>query len=366
MIFTFFTRTRRTAVKNVQADRPEAGRGCGQPAAPVWRDAILPVVTIQVWTWPELVQLAGGRRQAERLLREKQVWRVMQGAYVGAEHPDGPEVRLAALHRVVPDHAVLAGRTALWALGLDLGTQPDPVEACVPRGKHLRPRDGVTVTSMQAPQNELVQVGARCVLSPARAVVDIARAEGLVEGVALADAVLRAGLATPELIAASLDLAAGLRGVIAARQVLEHVEPRSESLMESRLRMTMVLGRIPRPEAQVDFEDAQGRHQGRADLFLDGVVFEYDGYEVHDRKRVFMQDRRRANSFTNGGLVVCRFTSDDYYRRPHALLLSTARSALAEARARQGQISLVRGRDTLRPPALRPPLTLAQLRSQAA
>ena len=320
-------------------------------------------MSITVWTWPELVNEAGGRRQAERLLREMQVWRVMHGAYVGAEHPDTPDVRLAALDHVAPAHAVLSGRTALWAQGVDLGSAPSPVELAVPRGLQLRKRTGVRIRSMECGDADVVQLEGRLALSPARAVVDIARFEGLVEGVAIADAALRAGVTSAPLIEGALARAHGLRGVVAARSIVDHLEPRSESLMESRVRMTLVRGGIPRPEAQVDFYDGWA-HVGRADLFLDGVVFEYDGFEVHDRRKAFARDRQRANGLTAGGLVVVRFTSDDYYNRPRSLIVGAARSALAQARGRS--VTLERGRDTLRPPRLSPPRTLAELAAEAA
>jgi len=321
-------------------------------------------MTITVWTWPELSAAAGGPRQAERWLREKQVWRVMQGAYVGAEHADSPEVRLAALARVAPDHAVLFGLTALWALGLDLGTTPEPVEIAVPRGKQLRKRDGVRVRSMHVDDAELVALkDGRLAVSPSRAVVDVARERGIVEGVAHADAVLRAGLSKVDLIEGSIARAHGLRGVVRARRVVPHLEPRSESLMESRLRMVLVLAGLPRPEAQVDFY-ADRMHAGRVDLYLQGVAFEYDGFDAHDRGAAFGRDRRRANDLSNGGLVVSRFTSEDYYTRPRRLITAAARSALAQAAGRN--VTLRRGPDTLRPSLHSLPLTLAETRQRAA
>lgn len=312
-------------------------------------------MSIEVWTWKGLVEAAGGRSQAERVLREKQVWRVMRGAYVGAEHPDGPEVRLAALHQVVPEHAVIGGRTALWALGLPLGGTPDPVEVVVPRGLHLRPRAGVLARAAALPDDDLVQVGGRRVLSPARVVADVLRRDGVVEGVALGDLALRHGLTTPRLIEASLERAAGLRGVVAARSALAHLEPRSESLMESRLRVRLVLAGLRRPDAQVDLYD-EARHLGRADLFLDGAVFEYDGFEVHADRRAFVRDRQRQNDMIASGLLVCRFTSEDMHRSDEALLRSAQRT-LAAAAGRTG--SWHRGRDTLRAPRATPPPTLA-------
>ena len=74
--------------------------------------------------------------------------RVIHGVYVDAQVPDSTDLRIAALHLVMPDHAVLFGTTAMWVLSVD-AFQPDerfvPVPAClVPHGS--QPRDGARRT----------------------------------------------------------------------------------------------------------------------------------------------------------------------------------------------------------------------------
>lgn len=319
-------------------------------------------MTIEVWTWPELCQLAGSPAKARGLVKHKQVWRVLHGVYAGSEHPDTPEVRLAALEKILPDDIALAGRAALWVLGVDVLGLDGVLDVALPRGRNLRPREGLAFRAMEVPDSELVEVGRLLVVSPARVIIDTARREPITEAVALGDAVLRRGLTTLESIEESLDRAQGLRGVVAARALLPHLEPRSESLMESRLRLTLVLGGVPRPEAQVDFYDRHGVHLGRGDLHLDGAVFEYDGFAEHTAKTGFGHERRRGNSLSEGGLEVRRFSSDDYYRKPHALIVGTAMRALRAAAGRAGSVSVLRGPDTLRRPKLTPPLTRDRLK----
>lgn len=281
-------------------------------------------------------------------------------AYVWIHHPLDVGARLELVRHVLPPCVVVCGRTALWLHGLELLHDEHVPEVLLPRGVNLRRKEGLHVRSALTPAEELVDLGGLLVVSPARAVVDVARSEGLHESVGVADAAVRSGLATPGLIADSLERAAGLRHVRRARLVLDHLEPRSESVMESRLRMVMVDGGLPRPEAQVDFYDEAGMHLGRADLAVDGAVFEYDGFAVHDRRAAFVRDRRRGNALSSAGLEVRRFTADDVLRRP-GFVVATARQAVEVARGRV--VSAVRGPDTLRPPRLAVPGTVADRRT---
>lgn len=312
-------------------------------------------------TWQELVRLAGSPARARTLLSHGEWWQVCRGAYVGVRHADVPEVRLAALRRVLPPGAVLSHRTALWVLGLDvLGPV---IDVSVPRGRHLQPRQGVRPHTASLPDDDLCEVGGLLVVCAGRAVVDVARSEGLVEGVAVADAVLRAGHARQEDVAACLERAAGLRGVRTARDVLAAAEPRSESLMESRLRMRLVLGGVPRPVAQHDVY-GPGGHVGRVDLWLDGVALEFDGRAVHLEPTAFARERRRQTGLAELGIEVRRYTALDVYRRDPADLGAEVLRAVRQARGRDR--SAVRtGPDTLPAPRHRP-LPLLSVRGSSA
>ena len=155
------------------------------------------------------------------------------------------------------------------------------------------------------------------------------RREPLVEAVALGDAVLRSGAASAQSLAVAVDRAAGLRGVVVARTVLPHLEARSESQGESRLRMGLVLEGLQRPEAQVDLYDELGRHLARTDLVLEGVLLEYDGREQRLLKPVFAHDRRRQNALVDRGADLRRYSSEDVASMSE--LLRRARSTYSPA-----------------------------------
>ena len=102
---------------------------------------------------------------------------------------------------------------------------------------------------------------------PLRTAFDLAGRSPLVEGVVAVDLALHTGLIDLDAFAGYVAGHARRPGVVRARQVLTHAEPRSESPMESRLRMLLVLAGLPRPEAQVDLTTPEGGFAGRADLF---------------------------------------------------------------------------------------------------
>ena len=317
---------------------------------------------MELLTWQQLVRHAGTRGAAARWVAEGRWWRVVRGAYAPVEVADGVTTRAAALRLVLPPDVVPSHRTALWLLGLDvLGER---LQVTAPRGRHLLDRADLQVFSAALPDTELVLVDGSPSVSAARAFVDVARRESLVEAVAVGDAVLRAGAAWPEDLLEAVEAATGLRGVRGARAVLPHLEPRSESPMESRFRMRLVIGGVPRPQAQYDVYDAAG-HVGRTDFHLDGVVLEYDGREQRLLKAAFVHDRRRQTRLAETGLELRRFTSDDVFVRPAAAVCAEVLRAVAQAAGRD-RSGLRSGPDTLRAPRLRPLPTLAEARRTAA
>jgi hypothetical protein len=315
---------------------------------------------MELLTWKQLVQHAGGRATAEGWIREGRWWRVVRGAYAPVERMDDLATRLAALRLVLPPGTIPSHRTALWLIGAL--PDVDVLEVTVPRGRHLRRRPGLRVWSARVTDDELCLVSGLCVAAAPRAFLDVARHDSLIEAVAVGDAVLRSGAATHEQLLAAVEAAGGVRGIRAARAALPHLESRSESLMESRFRMRLVLGGVPRPEAQFDVYDDDG-HVGRGDLHLDGVVLEYDGLKERRERPVFVAERRRQTRMAETGLEIRRFTANDYYVRPAAAVCAEVLRAVTQAVGRD-RSALRTGPDTLRRPRLRPLPTVAEQRTR--
>lgn len=315
---------------------------------------------VEVIGWQELVRRSGSVGKARTALRSGAWWRVLRDAYACGAEEDDLDTRLAALRRVLPPDVVLSHRAALWVLGRDVLKATIDVTAGPNEAVLARP--GMTPHEAALPDEELVEVGGLLIVSAARACLDVARKEPLIEAVAFGDEVLRSGAATEDQVLASLERAAGLRGVIAARVAVPHLNGRSESPMESRMRMAFVLGGVSGLEVQRDVYDADG-HAGRADLAVEDVLCEYDGYEGRQDKAVHRDERRRQNRLSDTAHEVRRFTAADVYGTP-ARMIATVKRAAALMRGRDLSGSW-RGRDTLRPPALTPLATRAHRKNAA-
>jgi hypothetical protein len=88
--------------------------------------------------------------------------------------------------------------------------------------------------------------------------------------------------------------------------------------MESRLRMLLVLARLPRPEVQLAVYDDEGGFLGRPDLLYprQRLAIEFDGGNHRDR---LVDDNRRQNGLVGAGFRLLRFTSADVYGKAEVI-----------------------------------------------
>ena len=327
------------------------------------------LLEIETLSWPELVRLCGTPAKAKQRVADGEFRRVVHGIYVRADVGDTPQTRAACLRQALPEDVVLSHWAAPWVLGLDVlprtrdgdGGWVDTIDAVVPRGRHLERRDGFRPHTALVSDDDLVVIEGLRIVTPARAVVDVARDFGVIEGVACGDAVLRAGVTDVTRIEDAVDRAGGLRWVTRAREVVPLLNPRCESLMESRLRTRTHLVGGPLMGAQVDLYDETGTHYGRADLYEQGVCFEYDGRAERLEKAKFVNDRTRGNNISDLEVEVRRFTGESYYKSTDAQLLGIWRRA-REVASQRKRPRLRFGRDTLRPPAMTPLRSVAEER----
>ena len=92
-------------------------------------------VSVEVIARAELVRRAGSTAAARRLVGDGDWVRVLRNAYVPRGTPDGIPARAAALRLVLPSDVAVAGRAALWLVGVPL--LDEVVDVVVPRGRHL-------------------------------------------------------------------------------------------------------------------------------------------------------------------------------------------------------------------------------------
>jgi very-short-patch-repair endonuclease len=250
--------------------------------------APVPRIPIELTTGPfDLIEARRHELSRAQLLGAS--WkRIGPGLYASRAIADQPLVQLQAAMRRLPGDAVLSGRTAAWLHGLD--QQPcSPVEATCLRTAHL---SGLAIRRCRlGPDDIVLRKGFRAT-SIVRTLADLERRLPLIEAVVLADEALHKRLLR-------LDQ---LRG-----RVAELAEPATESQMESRLRMILVLAGLPRPRVQVSLGDP---FIARVDLYYpdNRLVIEYDG-ATH--RESLVADNRRQNRLINAGFRILRFTASD-------------------------------------------------------
>jgi very-short-patch-repair endonuclease len=240
--------------------------------------------------------------------------RLPPGIYVAANLPDTPLQRLAAARLRLPPTAVFSGLTAAWLHGLDV-SPPDLIQVTLPAGSSVAMRAGVRVRRTGLSARDVVTRQGMPVTSLLRTLLDLGAMLPLIEAVTVADMALHQRLINLDLLLSAVQAGTGSRGAGRQRLMVDHAEPRSESAMESRLRMRLVLGGLPRPLAQVDLHNARGRFLGRADLYYPShrLVIEYDGSTHRDS---LVHDNRRQNQLLAAGYTIFRFTAADVLGAP--------------------------------------------------
>src|SRR5262249_11820232 len=190
-------------------------------------------------------------------LRWPNFTRLGRGVYLWSGLPSEPYTELAALSRRLPPDSAFSGLTAARIRGLDL-VPAAPTEVTVPTGAAVRTRQDLRVRRGILGPQDVIKVHGMPVTSGLRTWFDLARHLPLIEAVAALDWALHRRLVNRSELSGYAEARAGWSGVRQVRNVLEHAEPKSESLMESRTRMLLILGRLPRPDVQVEIHDPDG------------------------------------------------------------------------------------------------------------
>jgi very-short-patch-repair endonuclease len=252
-------------------------------------------------------------------LRSARYRRLGAGLYRWVGLTESPHLILTAAAKRMPAGAAFSGRTAGWLHGLDLAPC-DPIEVTIPEPSGSSRLAGALVRRAHIARHEIVRRRGLPTTSAIRTVVDLGDRDPVTEGVVAADLFLHAGLVTVDQLRNYVEEHPGTRGIARLRRVVDLVEPKAESAMETRLRMLLVLARLPRPEVQVSIHDNEGRFLGRPDLFYPRhrLAIEYDGGNHRDR---LVDDNRRQNGLVGAGLRLLRFTAADVYGSPDTIAM---------------------------------------------
>jgi Transcriptional regulator, AbiEi antitoxin len=194
-----------------------------------------------------------------------------------------------------------------------------PQQPCVTLNPPLRTRDAALHVHRQPiPAGQLDRASDVSLTSVARSCIDLTREFGLAAGLVAADAALHRGLCTAAELRAVYRTCRGRAGLSSGRQIVELLDARSESPLESISRLAMVsLG--PLPKSQVEVFSTDGRFIARVDFYWDtlGVVGEADGRQKYTDDALW-REKLRQDALTDRGLVVERW-GWSVARRPHVL-----------------------------------------------
>lgn len=265
-----------------------------------------------------------------RVLHGPRFRRLFPDTYVPRQSPPGFDLRSRAAFRYVEGRGALAGYSAAELLGASCGRPEAPAEVVVWEGRQ-RTHPGLMV-SHRSVEPELTVVGGILVTSPLRTAFDLARQGTLVERVVAVDALANAHDFAPDLLLCFGAKYQGARGNLDLAEVLTLADRRAASPMETRLRLVLVLGGLPRPQAQWPVQDEQTRTVRWLDLaYPDARIgVEYDG-SVHTEPDAVLRDIGRHTALVDQGWQVFRYTRHDVRDRPELIVAQVGR-ALARAR----------------------------------
>ena len=224
----------------------------------------------------------------------------------------------AALLLVEPDGA-LSGYSAAELLGASCAPADAPAEVTCPRS--LRRRPGLLAHRDPLHPTEIVQLGGLRMTSPERTAYDLARQLALVEAVAAVDALAHRHPFPLDAVRALRSRHLGAPGNRAVEPVLALVDRRSESPMESRIRVHLVLGGL---HPDVQFEVCVDGSAHRLDLAFPAVRLgvEFDGRH-HRTAAQARRDLVREASLANAGWTIIRFDAGTVLHRPWRIVAAT-------------------------------------------
>jgi very-short-patch-repair endonuclease len=228
------------------------------------------------------------------------------------------DVVLGAASRRLPMNAAFSGRTAAWLHGLDL-PPCEPVEVTLPLRSHTSRLAGVAVRRSDVGASERVILRGHPTTSLVRTLADLGRRRPLVEAVAALDMALHKRLLKFDDLHSWARAHPRYPGIARLRRAIELAEPATESVMETRLRLLLVMARLPRPLAQVTLHDERGHFLGRPDFYypLHRLALEYDGAGHREN---LTGDNRRQNRLVDAGYRLLRFTAADVLSTPDSVV----------------------------------------------
>ncbi|OBG80319.1 hypothetical protein A5699_11300 [Mycobacterium sp. E802] len=247
-------------------------------------------------------------------VRAGTLFRVWHGVY--SPRPPDMACRLRALDLVAGLPIVACMNTAAQIYGFD--TEPDDRVHILDPGVRMRPSPNLMVHQrIGAP---LKKVDGRLLTAPAWTAIELARTLRRPRALATLDAALRSQTCTMAELESAVKEQHGRRGIVKVRELLPLADPRSESPMESEMRLVFLDWGLPPPELQYEIRDLHGK-LWRVDFAWPEhwVVAEYDSVDWHANPEAFKHDRMKSARLHEAGWTSIPAVVDDVRRHPAEL-----------------------------------------------
>jgi hypothetical protein len=209
------------------------------------------------------------------------------------------------------------------------------IDDWLPAELNRRSRDkarGILLHSDALDDDEACVRDGICLTTPARTAFDLGRRKGLITAVIRLDALMHATdvkQADVELLA---DRHRGARGLVQLRQAVLMADGGAESPYETKTRLVLVGGGLPRPRTQIEVLNEWGAVLARIDMGWEEwtVGVEFDGAQHWTDPLQRTRDIDRLAELAARGWTIIRVSADMLRHRPHVVVERT-RSALLDA-----------------------------------
>lgn len=261
--------------------------------------------------------------EIDRMVRRGDWTRIRRGAYIETslyEDMSDVERHRAKVHAVlrrldvpaVVSHVSAVVMHGLPTWGLDLS------EVHVSRADLHSPRleGGVHHHAGDLPGDDVVTVDGVQVTSLARTVIDAARITDFEPAVCVADAAFHRDPGAYDATRARLEQMRDWQGSRNAGSVVSFADGQSESVGESRTRVSMYASGLPEPDLQVEIRTKSGLFVARPDFLFKKfmTVGEFDGKEKYGRylklgetsRDVLWREKRREDQLRQMGYEIVR------------------------------------------------------------
>lgn len=226
--------------------------------------------------------------------------------------------------------AVASYQLAANVHGLGVRALGTPAHVTIPTALHRPSRRALVIHQADLRNGEVKEVeGLRVTIVP-RTLGDLLCGDDRLSAVWACEAALRRQLITDADLKEVVRRCAGRRHATRSRHWRALVDVRSESPLETAIRLLLLDAGLPSPVPQHPVRSSDGRLLARLDLAWPDrrIGLEADGKEPHGQPRPIYTDRWRANALVGWQLI--RFTWHDVLRRP-AYIAATVRAHLCAA-----------------------------------